>query len=181
MLNAKLKVCDAIIDVTNLVCCRDGSPCPPTSEDVIYLFRDTESSSPTLFDSCFWWDINLKRVRQIQICSSLICLTFIFQNDNIIKQNLIGGCDGTGRRAGLRHLWILLPCGFKSHRPHHKQRGHFGDLFVYNVWLRMGLEPERVLTYLNLYIYLRQNRIFSRKNHIKTLQITILTITFYNG
>ena len=30
----------------------------------------------------------------------------------------ICGCGGTGRRAGLSLLWILLPCGFKSHRPH---------------------------------------------------------------
>lgn len=33
------------------------------------------------------------------------------------KLNICGG-GGIGRRAGLRLLWILLPCGFKSHRPH---------------------------------------------------------------
>ena len=35
-----------------------------------------------------------------------------------ITDNFICGCGGTGRRAGLRLLWIMFPCGFKSHRPH---------------------------------------------------------------
>lgn len=35
------------------------------------------------------------------------------------KLNICGG-GGIGRRAGLRLLWILLPCGFKSHSPHQK-------------------------------------------------------------
>ena len=71
MLNAKLRVCDAIIDVTNLVRCRGGSPCPPASEDIIY--GRARRLAPTLFDGWFWWDVNFfgsSRRRPLRIICS---------------------------------------------------------------------------------------------------------------
>ena len=44
------------------------------------------------------------------------------------KLNICGG-GGIGRRAGLRLLWILLPCGFKSHSPHQIKNSYHRWLF----------------------------------------------------
>ena len=56
---------------------------------------------------------------------------------SLSSTNLICGRGGTGRRAGLRLLWILLPCGFKSHRPHQRNNptsfGLWGFVFLVEI------------------------------------------------